>query len=135
MDDTDMRESLINQAERAMLTMLSQVNILLEAAQLYATRNPAVSKAIELKHRELKQSVKDLGSIPRMLVDEIGRWKKGEERVLGRRGVEEFLLADLHASMDAMYWFFHREKIDVTAYSIDIVTRCHYEMVRCNRLL
>lgn len=135
MNDTGLRDSLIEQAERSMLTMLSQVNILLEAAQLYATRNPVVSKSTELKHKELKQSVKDLGSIPRMLVDEIGRWKRGEDRVLGKQGVETFLLADLFASMDSMFWFFERENIEAKDYSIDIVARSYYEMVRCNRLL
>ena len=133
--ETDLRNSLITQAEKAMLNMLTEVNILLEAASLYGTRNPAVSKSIELKHKELRESVKDLGSVPRMLVDEINRWKKGEARVLGRPGVETFLLADLHASMDAMYWFFLRENIDVSAYSIDNVSRSYYELVRCNRLL
>lgn len=132
---TDLRDGLITQAERAMLGMLGQVNILLEAAQLYATRNPAVSKSDELKHKELRQSIKDLGSIPRMLVDEVGRWKRGDERVLGRQGVEQFLLADLHASMDAMHWFFEREGIDTSSYSMDVVSQCYYEMVRCNRLL
>ena len=132
---TDLRVSLIEQAEKAMFTMLTQVNVLLEAAQLYAARNPAVTPTRRMQHKELKQSVADLGSIPRMLVDEINRWKKGEERVLGRPGIETFLLADLHASMDAMYWFFEREGIDVTAYSIDVVKTCHYELIRCNRLL
>lgn len=132
---TDLHSTLCNQAEAAMLTMLSQVNILLEAAQLYSTRNPAVSPAVRMKHKELKQSVADLGSIPRMLVDEINRWKKGEDRVLGRPGVETFLLADLHASMDAMYWFFQRENIDVSTYAYDLVKACHYELIRCNRLL
>lgn len=135
MNHTELQESLIRQAEKAILTMLMQVNILLEAAQLYAARNPAVTATVRMKHKELKQSVADLGQIPRMLVDEIGRWKKGEKRVLGREGVEANLLGDLYASMDAMQRFFIREGIDVTTYSESIVKSCHYELVRCNRLL
>lgn len=135
MNNTELRGSLIRQAERAILAMLTQVHTLLEASQLYAARNPPVTPSVRIKHKELKQSVADLGSIPRMLVDEIGRWKKGEDRVLGRHGIEANLLGDLHASMDSMYWFFIRENIDVSTYSIDIAKTCHYELVRCNRLL
>jgi hypothetical protein len=135
MQTDHLRDSLIHQAESAMLTMMRQVNILLEAAQLYASLHPATSSTVRMKHTELKQSVSDLGSIPRMLVDEVNRWKNGEERVLGRPGIETFLLADLYASMDSMYWFFIREGIDVAAFSLDEVKKAHYEMIRCNRLL
>jgi len=135
MNNTELREGLIVQAERAILAMLMQVNILLEASQLYAARNPPVTPSARMKHKELKQSVADLGQIPRMLVDEIRRWKNEEARVLGRHGVEANLLGDLHASMDSMYWFFIRENIDVSTFSIDIAKACHYELVRCNRLL
>lgn len=131
MDDTGLRDSLIEQAGKAMFGILEQVNILLEASGKYAARYEKSAS----KDRELKQSVNDLGSIPRMLVDEIGRWRTGEQRVLSRQGLETFLLADLYASMDAMFWFFQRENIDVSSYSSDSVSRCYYEMIRCNRLL
>ena len=135
MDDIALRDNLIKQAQQAMLAILLQINILLEAAQTYVVEKPASSKIREMQHKELNQSVNDLGTIPRMLVDEIANWKNGKDRVLGRDGIETFLLADLLASMDSMYWFFSREDIDVITYSSDIVMQSICELIRCNRLI
>ena len=135
MDNTALRESLILQAEKAMLAMLTQVNVMLEAAHLYAARNPPISPTLRMKHKELKQSVFELGSIPRMLVDEINRWKKGENRILGRQGIEANLLGELYANLESLLWFYTRESIDVPGFSLDIVRASHAELLRCNRLL
>lgn len=139
--DTDLR-NLIVQADSAMLTMLKQVNILLEAAQVYAARNPAIGadvwtipKTDKMKHRELNSAVFDLSSIPKMLVGEIFRWKKNEKRVLSRMNTETFLLNELYANMESMLWFYTREGIDLPGFSLDLVKASHSELLRCNRLL
>lgn len=131
----DLRDDLLEQAETAFLSIAEQVNFLLDATHIYTRRNPMVTAMDKVKYRELKQAVFDLGTIPKMLASEIARWKKGEERVLSRQGIEANLLNELYATMEPLLWFFTREKIEVPGFSLDLVQSSYYELIRCNRLL
>lgn len=133
--ETVLRESLIAQADDAMLRMFKHINIMLEAAHVYAARNPAITATDKMKHKELKQVVFDLGSIPKMLVGEIGRWKRGDDRILSRHGVEVNLLNELYANLESLLWFYMREGIEAPGFSLDDSKACYYELLRCNRLL
>jgi len=135
MINTVLRSNLVQQADGAMMSLMKQINIMLEGAHTYATRNPVITVADKMKHRELKQAVFDMGSIPKMLVDEVNRWKREDERLLSRKGTETYLLNELYATLESLLWFFEREKIEVPDFSLDVVRAAHSELVRCNRLL
>jgi hypothetical protein len=131
---TVLRENLIQQADKAILIMLGHVHTMLEASNVFGLK-PQITKMDQVKHKELQAAIFDLGSISRMLADEIGRWKRGEDRVLGRNGIENNLLNELYATLETMLWFFQREGIDVEKFSLDEVRTAHYDLIRCNRLL
>lgn len=135
MINTALRSNLVQQADTAMMTLMKHINIMLNAAHTYGVRNPEVSLTDTMKHRELKQAITDMGSIPKMLVGEIGRWKKEEDRILSRRGMEDFLLNELYATLESLLWFYEREQIEVPEFSLSEVRAAHSELVRCNRLL
>ena len=135
MQHADLRFNLVHQADRAFLSLAAQSNVLLDAAGVWLTRNPNINKLNKTKASELKSAVFDLGSIPKMLASEITRWKKGEDRVLSRMGVEQNLLNELYANMEALMWFYTREEIDIPEFNLDLVKASHAELLRCNRLL
>lgn len=135
MINTSLRSTLVQQADTAMMSLMKNINIMLDAAHTYGVRNPEVTLTDTMKHRELKQAVFDMGSIPKMLVSEIGRWKKEEDRILSRRGMEDFLLNELYATLESLLCFYQREDIEVPNFSLGEVRAAYSELIRCNRLL
>lgn len=134
--NTDLiRGALIGQAEKAFHNLIVQVNILLDSTSTYVSRGPAVSVMDKMKHRELASAVEELGITTKMIGGEVTRWKRAEERVLSRIGVEQNLLNELYANAKPLLWFLIREEVEVTGFSLDLLKSSYSELLRCNRLL
>lgn len=134
--NTDLiRGALIGQAEKAFHNLIVQVNILLDSTSTYVNRGPAVSVMDKMKHRELASAVEELGTTTKMIGGEVTRWKRAEERVLSRIGVEQNLLNELYANAEPLLWFLIREEVEVTGFSLDLLKSSYSELLRCNRLL
>lgn len=134
--NTDLiRGALIGQAEKAFHNLIVQVNILLDSTSTYVSRGPAVSVMDKMKHRELASAVEELGTTTKMIGGEVTRWKRAEERVLSRIGVEQNLLNELYANAEPLLWFLIREEVEVTGFSLDLLKSSYSELLRCNRLL
>jgi len=133
--DDELRQTLITQAETAFLTLMDQVNILLDTAQQFLALDVPHTFMDQVAHREVRTAVFDLGSIPPMLAGEITRWKKGESRVLSRQGTELNLLNELYTTMETLMQFFQRHKLNLTGFSLDKTKTAYFELLRCNRLL
>lgn len=134
--NTDLiRGALIGQAEKAFHNLIVQVNILLDSSSTYVNRGPAVSVMDKMKHRELASAVEELGTTTKMIGGEVTRWKRAEERVLSRIGVEQNLLNELYANAEPLLWFLIREEVEVTGFSLDLLKSSYSELLRCNRLL
>lgn len=134
--NTDLiRGALIGQAEKAFHNLIVQVNILLDSTSTYVNRGPAVSVMDKMKHRELASAVEELGATTKMIGGEVTRWKRAEERVLSRIGVEQNLLNELYANAEPLLWFLIREEVEVTGFSLDLLKSSYSELLRCNRLL
>lgn len=134
--NTDLiRGALIGQAEKAFHNLIVQVNILLDSTSTYVSRGPAVSVMDKMKHRELASAVEELGITTKMIGGEVTRWKRAEERVLSRIGVEQNLLNELYANAEPLLWFLIREEVEVTGFSLDLLKSSYSELLRCNRLL
>ena len=135
MNNISLRESLLVQAEVAFTVITTHIDGLLDAAQFFSDRYPIVTPSDRVKSGELLCAVKDLGSLPKSLAAEIERWKKDEERVLSKLGVEIQLLNELYLTMEAAMLFFLRENIDLPSFSLKDVKQSYFELLRCNRLL
>ena len=134
--NTDLiRGALIGQAEKAFHNLIVQVNILLDSTSTYVSRGPAVSVMDKMKHRELASAVEELGITTKMIGGEVTRWKRAEERVLSRIGVEQNLLNELYANAEPLLWLLIREEVEVTGFSLDLLKSSYSELLRCNRLL
>lgn len=134
--NTDLiRGALIGQAEKAFHNLIVQDNILLDSTSTYVSRGPAVSVMDKMKHRELASAVEELGTTTKMIGGEVTRWKRAEERVLSRIGVEQNLLNELYANAEPLLWFLIREEVEVTGFSLDLLKSSYSELLRCNRLL
>lgn len=134
--NTDLiRGALIGQAEKAFHNLIVQVNILLDSTSTYVSRGPAISVMDKMKHRELASAVEELGITTKMIGGEVTRWKRAEERVLSRIGVEQNLLNELYANAEPLLWFLIREEVEVTGFSLDLLKSSYSELLRCNRLL
>lgn len=134
MSNIALRDTLLSQADSAFLSLVEQINDLLNAAEFYAERYPIMSKSDELKMKDLQVAVKDLGRLPSKLGCEIENWKRDEERLISKKGVEVDLLGELYITMDATMAFFIREGIDMN-YTLSQVKQAYHELIRCNRLL
>ena len=135
MNNTELRESLLAQAEKAFFQLLDQASALLDAVQVYTTQNPTKTRSDQLKLDQLNVAGVALGNLPGQLSIEIARWKKDEERVLSRLGVEIEILNELYATIEATMLFLIRENIPLGKFSLSVVKQAHVELMRCNRLL
>lgn len=135
MSNTELRENLIAQADSAFLTLVIQIDALLDSAKFYVDNFPVITPSDVLKSDNLNTAVHDLGSLPRSIVAEIERWKKEEDRVLSKYGVETQLLNELYSTIEVTMLFFIRENVDLNHFSLSAVKQAYHELLRCNRLL
>lgn len=132
MNNTQLRDNLIVQADAAFLHLADQVDDLLDAANFYIQRYP---EAPHLKTADLNMAVADMARLLRLLSHEIEAWKRGADRVVSKFGVETEILNELRVTMEVTMLFFIREDIELPGFRLATVEKAHVELVRCNRLL
>jgi hypothetical protein len=135
MDNTRLRESLIAQADVAFIKLAEQVDDLLDAAQFYCDLYPAITKSDRIKSDGLNLAISEMAQLLRQISLEIERWKREDDRILSRLGVETQYLNELKATMEATMLFFIRQDIPLKNFTLGVVNQAHTELVRCNRLL
>jgi len=134
-DNTQLRENLISQADASFMVLAEHVNDLLDSAQYFSDSNPHRSKSDRVKLEGLNTAVKDLGQLIKQLSSEIERWKKEEDRVLSKLGVELQFLNELYATIEATMLFLIREDVRLNNFSLGAVKQAYTELIRCNKLL
>ena len=135
MNNTTLRDGLITQADGAFMKLAKHINDLLDAADFYCKRYPVVTVSDQMKAKDLSCAVKDLALLLNAVAGEVGRWKKEEDRVISKMGVEIDYLNELYATIEASLLFFLRENIYLENFSLSEVKQAHAELTRCNRLL
>lgn len=134
-DNTQLRDSLISQADTAFLTLAEQINELLDATQFYSDLHPVKTQSDMMKTEALQGAVKDMAKLLKLLALEIERWKKEEERILSKMGVELQYLNELKATIEAVMLFLEREGIPLPQFEIGLINQSYTELIRCNSLL
>lgn len=137
MENQALRESLICQADEAFYMIADQCNNLFDAAKYYADGHvlKTQSRSLSIKLKYLNGSVKDLGTLVKGLATEVERWKREEDRVLSRIGIELQFLVEIKANIEASMLFLIREDIPLGDFSLGTVNRAHADLMRCNNLL
>lgn len=135
MNNIELRESLLTQADTAFFQLAGQINELFDAAQFYIDRYAVITASDKIKATGLNSAIEAMGRLPDALAGEIERWKKGEDRVLSRLGVELEILNELYATVEATMLFLIREDICLERFSLGSVKQAYHELLRCNRLL
>ena len=130
MNNTHLRDSLITQADAAFFALAEQVNQLLDAVQWYDNSHPTQTKSDRLKSDYLSIAVKDMSQLLKQIAHEIERWKREEDAVLSKLGVELQYLNELKSTIEATMLFLIREDAPLNDFTL-----AHVELVRCNRLL
>ena len=135
MNNTELRESLLSQADSAFFQLVEQVNLLLDRTEFYINRRPAFSASDKLKLAQLSIAIASLGKLPDQLAREVERWKKDEDRVISVMGIELEVLNELFATCEATMLFLIRADVPLQGFSLNTVRQAHNELLRCNRLL
>lgn len=135
MNNTQLRDSLITQADGAFLALAGQVNYLLDSVQWYDDTHPVKTKSDRMKSVYLSLAVKDMSQLLKQIAHEIDRWKKEEAPVLSKLGVELQYLNELKATIEATMLFLIREDMALDNFVLAVVNQSHVELIRCNRLL
>jgi len=134
-DNTQLRENLIAQADASFMVMVEQVDRLLDGAQTFTDTNPLRTRSDRIKADQLNIAVRDLGALMKSIGAEIERWKKEEDRVLSKLGVELQLLNELYSTVEATMLFLIREDTYFSDFLLGAVKQAHTELIRCNKLL
>lgn len=134
MDNTQLREELIVQADGAFLVMAGAVNDLLEVAGEYADTHPVRTISDQIKSSDLQVAVFDMAKAIKMLSNILEFWKREETPVFSKMGIELNCLNELRSTIDATALFFERQDPKFV-YGMGAVNQAHAELVRCNRLL
>jgi hypothetical protein len=132
MNNTQLRDSLIYQADAAFLRLADQVDALLDAANFFVQRYPDAPRH---KTDDLNMAVADMAQLLRLLSHEVEAWKRGTDRVVSKFGVETEILNELRVTMEVSMLFFIREEIELPRFNLANMEKAHVELVRCNRLL
>jgi hypothetical protein len=134
--DIKQRESLILQADLAYISLMGQLDSLLECASFYLQRYPSSgSPSDELVTKQLVSVVSELGALPGQLGDVIRRWKAGEERVLSVLGTEVHILNELWANVAALMYFCISHHIDTHPFVFEQAKADWTTLKRVNRLI
>lgn len=134
MNNARLRDTLIFQAENAFLVLSREVDSLLTAAQFFAER-PARTRSDAIKCDNLRRAVLDIAELIARIAQELARWKRQDDRVLSKLGVELQYLNELYVTMEALMLFLIREGIDLCDFSLAETKRAYSDLLRCNRLL
>jgi hypothetical protein len=134
-----LKASLLNTGDEAFLSMMQQIQHLLDLIDFYMIRWPVTDVAkhdgLALKHEDLKLAVNTLGTLPYQLADQLRRWKHEEPRVLSRIGVELELLNEIWSTVEALTLFFIRADIDLNPFNRQKAEQAFQHLVRVNRIL
>lgn len=133
--DTQLRDNLIIQADASFMVLAEQVNDLLDASQKYVENTTLRTCSDIIKSEQLNLAIRDLGHLVKQLSLEIERWKKEEERVLSKLGVELQFLNELYATIEATMSFLIQENINLSHFNLGATKQAHSELIRCNKLL
>jgi hypothetical protein len=134
-----LKASLLNTGDEAFLSLMQQIQHLLDLIDFYMARWPSTGSAkddgLALKHEDLKLAVNTLGTLPYQLADQLRRWKHEEPRVLSRIGVELELLNEIWSTVEALTLFFIRADIDLHPFNRQKAEQAFQHLVRVNRIL
>lgn len=136
---SETKQNILSSGETAFLSIVQQIEHLLDLIDFYTVRWPVSSEAkddgLALKHEDLKLAVNTLGSLPYQLADQFRRWKHDEPRILSRVGIEVELLNEIWITIEALILFFVRADIDLHPFNRDKAERAFKELVQVNRIL
>jgi len=135
MDNTQLRDELIFQADTAFVTMAMQVNELFDAANEYANANPVLNRSSQIKMADLRVAIADIAKCMKFIAYLVEGWKREDPRIISRNGVELHYLIELRCTIDVTMIFLERENVDLLLFSHDAVAQAHSDLIRCNRLL
>lgn len=139
MNNTTLKASLLTTGDEAFLSLMQQIQHLLDLIDFYMVRWPVnlaeKNDGLALKHEDLKLAVNTLGTLPYQLADQLRRWKHDEPRVLSRLGIELELLNEIWSTIDALTLFFIRADLDLHPFNRQKAEIAFNHLVRVNRIL
>jgi hypothetical protein len=112
-----------------------QLNKLLDLFDFYVERYPADTPSERLELTDLSVSIKELGTLPRVVALNLHAWRHGTPPVLSRQGFEEHALGELELHLFALHSFFERKGLDTSAYSPILVNDSMDALRLANKLL
>jgi len=139
MTNPTLKASLIATGDEAFVSLMQQIQHLLDLVDFYMVRWPVTGAAkddgLALKHEDLKLAVNTLGTLPYQLADQLRRWKHEEPRVLSRMGIELELLNEIWSTIEALMLFFIRADLDLHPFNRQKAEQAFQHLVRMNRIL
>lgn len=111
------KDILVNSGHEAFMSLVQQIDHMLDVIHFYMTRYPPDTISLEHKHEWLKEMINTLGSKPNELSEVIRRWRHQEPRVISRAGVEIGILNEIWITLDVLQGFFDHDRIDVHPYN------------------
>jgi hypothetical protein len=112
-----------------------QLNKLLDLFDFYVERYPADTPTTQLELTDLSVSIKELGTIPRLIALNLAAWRHGTPPVLSREGFEQHALSEFELHLFALHTFFQRKGLDTSGYSPVLVNDSMAALRLANKLL
>jgi hypothetical protein len=134
MNNIELRDNLLSQAESAFFEMIKLGDNLLDAAQVYFAQHATITKSDKIKEKNLEIAARDIGSLLKQLASEIERWKR-KDRLLSKNGVEHEIINELRVTMEATFMFLTNNNINLSRFTLVALNKAHADLIRSNRLL
>lgn len=136
LENTQLREELINQADDAFIVLAAQVNEIFDLAHEYSGIHQSKTMSMDIKMADLRSAISDMAKHIHFIAYLIDGWKNETPRVVSKVGVETAHLNELKVAIEVTAAFFDRESVDLPmTLSMGAVNQAHAELVRCNRIL
>lgn len=135
MQDSVLRENLINQAFKAYWDLCKNRDEIFKVVDFFIERYPPITEADNTRIGSLNEAAGFLRTLPYTLYGVIDCWKKHQPQILSKIGIELTVLNELAANFYILHQFFIVRDISLDDFMLTEVTRAYTDLIRCNRLL
>lgn len=132
----ELHAKAVQRADAAYVKLMKQIDALFQQVSFYLERHPGDgSYSTFYRQRDLFRCVENLTTLPVQLSSVIVRWKEGLPRLMSKEAVEQELLIELWANIQALMYFLRAREIDLAPFEVDAMTSSLFHLIRSNRTL
>lgn len=130
-----LKNSLFEMGDQAFVSLSQEINYMLDLIDFYLNRYPNYTQRDDLIHKQLEQAILTLGTLPHQLATVLKGFKRAEDRIISRIGVEVDLINEIWLTLECTMMFFIRCNMSLEPYTRWKAEKAFFDLIRVNNCL